>query len=178
MWLKKLHGLNARTNFVPPSVGPALLPVYSASVTPVLTSLVFSSSYLTLLGSICLCFLDVLSVRVLSTSIGLFLFYGTLVRSCAWPSFVFHCRVITLMSKRWRLGQWLAPLYHNRAWRTPNPSLCYLFFVSPSVIDKLMDKTMRLRKARVSNIHNETKYLCFEARQGRLVIKKQILVRQ
>jgi len=78
---------------------------------------------LALLGSICLCFLDVLSVRVLPTSIGLFLFYGTLVRSCAWPSFVFLCRMITFMSKRWRLGQWLPSLYHNRAWRTPNPSL-------------------------------------------------------
>ena len=27
----------------------------------------------------------------------LFLFYGTLVRSCAWPSFVFLCRMITLL---------------------------------------------------------------------------------
>ena len=79
--------------FLPPSVGLALLPVVSASVTPVFTSLFSISTFLTLLGSICLCFLDMLRAWVLPTSIGLFLFYGTLVRSCAWPSFVFLCRV-------------------------------------------------------------------------------------
>ena len=77
-----------------------------------------------------LCFLDVLSVRVLPTPIGLCLFYGTIVRSCAWPSFVFLCRMITLLSRRRGLEQWLAPLYHNRAWRTPNPSLCSLSSLS------------------------------------------------
>jgi len=50
-------------------------------------------------------------------------------------SFVFLCRMITLLYYRCRLGQWLVPLYHNRAWRTPNPFLSSLFFVSPSVID-------------------------------------------
>jgi hypothetical protein len=77
-----------------------------------------------------LCFLDVLSVRVLPTPIGLCLFYGTIVRSCAWPSFVFLRRMITLLSKRRGLGQWLAPLYHNSAWRTPNLSLCSLSSLS------------------------------------------------
>ena len=56
-------------SFAPPSVGPALLPVYSASVTPLVTSLVVLSSFLTLLGSICLCFLGVLSAPVVSQSI-------------------------------------------------------------------------------------------------------------
>ena len=77
-----------------------------------------------------LCFLDVLSVRVLPTPIGLCLFYGTIVRSCAWPSFVFLRRMITLLSKRRGLGQWLAPLYHNSAWRTPNLPLCSLSSLS------------------------------------------------
>ena len=49
--------------FVPLSVGPALLPVVSSYVTPVFTSLFSISTFLILLGSICLCFLDVLSVR-------------------------------------------------------------------------------------------------------------------
>ena len=37
--------------------------------------------------------------------------------------------------KAWAMA--CPPLYHNRAWRTPNPSLCSLFFVSPSVIETL-----------------------------------------